>query len=99
MSILRSDGDVYSARGTILIAERIPCRYVDYGETKYVEGSTQTVGKAQFWIEEDVDISHGDILAVFDSESDEECARFKAIKVNKLRDLDGYLDHIKVIAG
>ena len=76
------------------VVEWTPCRFVDSGEVKWDKtiGGEITIGAGQAWFDGDIcGIMRGDLLLL------EEKQQFTVVKITKQRDLDGRVDHTKVV--
>jgi len=93
-TIVRKNSGAYGNTPPETILEWTPCRFVESGEVKWDKtiGGEITIGAGQAWFNGDVRrIARGDKLLL------EEAREFTIVKVTRQRDLDGHIDHTKVV--
>lgn len=93
-TIVRKKQSAYGEGAQETLYELIQCRFVNYGEASWdvAAGSEMITGKAQMWVEGALPkLRQGDLVLI------EEEEKYTVVKINAPRDLDGRVDHTKVI--
>lgn len=93
-TITRKKSGSYGEGKPKTLCENLPCRFVEYGETKWDAnvGAQVEIGSAQAWFDDELKgVRNGDKFLY------EEAQEFTIIKIRRLRDIDGNPDHTKVV--
>ena len=93
-TIVRKKSGPYGDVPPETILEWTPCRFVDSGEVKWDKsiGGEITIGAGQAWFDLDVpNVHRGDKLLL------EEEREYTIVKATRCRDLDGNVDHTKLV--
>lgn len=93
-TITRRKGGPYGETPPETIVEWSTCRFVESGEVSWDKaiGGEITIGTGQAWLDGDVaGVRRGDTFLL------EEERAFTIVKVIKNRDLDGRVDHTKIL--
>lgn len=93
-TIVRHKSGSYGSGDPTTLYENISCRFVEYGETKWdaTAGAQIEIGTAQAWFDDELKgVRNGDKFLY------KEAQEYTIVKIRRLRDIDGKLDHTKVI--
>lgn len=95
-TVLRQKSGPYGEAPSEVILDWAECRFVESGEVTWDKsiGGEITIGTGQAWFDGDIaGVRRGDKLLL------EEERKFTIVRITKNRDLDGPVDHTKLVLG